>query len=195
MSIRVISPAATRDLTTRVQVKRELGLAEEGDDALIDALISQASSAIETACRRVLARESVVETVIGRGRSLLMLTRTPIVSVASVHAGGVAVAPDLWGVLSEDAGLLHRRGGWDEAPFEIAYTGGFALPGDPDCTLPGALERACLETVKLWLAARDRDPSLNAESAGGYSASYAPSRGLPDAARELLAPWRRPSFA
>jgi len=195
MSIRIISPAATRDLTTRVQVKRELGLAEEGDDALIDALISQASSAIETACRRVLARESVVETVIGRGRSLLMLTRTPIVSVASVHAGGVAVAPDLWGVLSEDAGLLHRRGGWDEAPFEIAYTGGFALPGAPDRTLPGALERACLETVKLWLAARDRDPSLNSENAGGYGASYGPARGLPDSARELLAPWRRPSFA
>lgn len=195
MSIRIVSPAATRDLTTRIQLKQELGLADEGDDALIDALIAQASSAIEAACRRVLAREGVVETVIGRGRSLLMLTRTPIVAIASVRSGGIEVPPDLWGVLSEDAGLLHRRGGWDEVPFEIAYAGGFALPGTPDRTLPGALERACLETVKLWLAARDRDPSLNSENAGGYSASYAPARGLPDSARELLAPWRRPSLA
>ena len=193
MGLTVTSPAATRDLTTCVEVKRELGLDDDGEDGFLAALIAQASSAIEAECRRRFARESVRETAIGRGRSLLMLTLTPVVAVESVRVDGIDTAE--WQILSADAGLLHRRDGWKKGPIEIAYTGGFALPGDPDRTLPAAIERACIETVKAWFAGCDRDPSLNDESAGGYRASYVPMRGLPEAARDLLMPWRRPGFA
>lgn len=195
MGIVTVSPAPRRDLTTLAAIKRELGLAEGGEDAFLADLVAQASSAIETECRRRLAREGVVETLLGRGRTLLMLSLTPVVVVDAVRVGEVELASSEWKLISPEAGLLHRRDGWETLPTEIAYTGGFGLPGDPDRTLPAVLERACIETVKSWYAGRDRDAALTGESAGGYSASYAPAKGLPDAARELLAPWRRPSFA
>ena len=195
MGIVVVSPASRRDLTTLAAIKRELGLSEEGEDAFLADLLGQASSAIETECRRRLAREGVVETLLGRGRTLLMLSLTPVVAVDAVHVDGVEIEAGGWQLISPDAGLLHRRDGWEKCPIEIDYTGGFGLPGDPDRTLPAVIERACIEAVKAWYAGRDRDPSLSAESAGGYHASYAPMAGLPEAARDLLAPWRRPSFA
>lgn len=195
MGIVVVSPAPRRDLTTLAAIKRELGLGETGEDAFLADLVAQASSAIETECRRWLAREGVVETVLGRGRALLMLSLTPVVAVDTVHVDGVALDASSWRLISPEAGLLHRRDGWEKCLVEIAYTGGFGLPDDPDRTLPAVLERACIETVKAWYAGRDRDPSLSGESAGGYHASYAPAKGLPDIARDLLLPWRRPSFA
>jgi len=195
MGLTVTSPSPRRDLTTLATVKRELSLAETGEDAFLADLISQASSAIETECRRRLVRESVVETVLGRGRALLMLSLTPVVSIDTVHVDGAALDAAAWRLISPDAGLLHRRDGWEKCLVEIAYTGGFGLPDDPDRTLPAVLERACIETVKAWYAGRDRDPSLSGESAGGYHASYAPAKGVPDNVRDLLLPWRRPSFS
>ncbi len=195
MGLIVTSPSPRRDLATLSAIKRELGLAETGEDAFLTDLIAQASSAIETECRRRLVREDVVETVLGRGRALLMLSLTPVVSIEAIHVDGVALDASAWRLISPEAGLLHRRDGWEKCLVEIAYTGGFGLPDDPDRTLPAVLERACIETVKAWYAGRDRDPSLNGESAGGYHASYAPARGLPDNVRDLLLPWRRPSFS
>lgn len=194
MGIVTVSPAPRRDLTTLAAIKRELGLTEEGEDAFLADLVAQASSAIETECRRRLAREGVVETLLGRGRTLLMLSLTPVVAVDAVRVDGAEIASSEWKLISPEAGLLHRRDGWERVPIEIFYTGGFGLPGDPDRTLPAVLERACIEAVKSWYAGRDRDASLMGESAGGYSASYAPAKGLPDSARDLLLPWRRPSF-
>src|SRR4051794_17929667 len=109
MGLVVVSPAATRDMTTLVSVKRELGLAEEGEDLLLADLIAQASSAIEAECRRRFVREGVVETAIGRGRALLMLTLTPIVAVESVMVDGVTLDAAAWQVISPDAGLVFRR--------------------------------------------------------------------------------------
>jgi len=195
MTIVIVSPASRRDLTTLAAIKRELGLAETGEDLFLADLIAQASSAIETGCRRRLARESVVETLEGRGRALLMLSLTPVIAVSSVRIAEVELAASEWKLISPEAGLLHRRDGWEKCPIEVAYEGGFGLPDDPDRTLPAVLERACIETVKAWYAGRDRDPSLSGESAGGYHASYTAMKGLPDAARDLLSPWRRPSFA
>jgi hypothetical protein len=195
MGIVTVSPASRRDLTTLAAIKREFGLAETGEDLFLADLIAQASSAVETECRRRLAREGVIETVLGRGRALLMLSLTPVVAVDSVRIGEVELASTEWKLISPEAGLLHRRDGWEKCPIEIAYTGGFGLPDDPDRSLPPVIERACIETVKAWYAGRDRDPSLAGESAGGYHASYTAARGVPETARDLLAPWRRPSFA
>ena len=121
MGIAVVSPSPRRDLTTLAAVKRELGLAETGEDALLADLIAQASSSIETECRRRLVRESVVETVLGRGRALLMLSLTPVASIEAVHVDGVALDPSAWRLISADAGLLHRRDGWEKCLVEVAY--------------------------------------------------------------------------
>ena len=195
MSIVTVSPSPRRNLTTLASIKRELGLAETGDDLFLADLVAQASSAIETECRRRLVRESVVETALGRGRALLMLSLTPVVAIEAVRVDGTALEAPAWRLISPEAGLLHRRDGWEKCLVEIAYTGGFGLPDDPDRTLPAVIERACIETVKAWYAGRNRDPSLTGESASGYHASYAPAKGLPDNVRDLLLPWRRPSFA
>ena len=63
-------------------------------------------------------------------------------------------------------------------------------------TLPGDVERACIETVKAMYFARDRDPATTDERigtprAGGWQGSYSSDKALPAIARQLLSPYRR----
>lgn len=64
-------------------------------------------------------------------------------------------------------------GGTNTMRYQVNYTAGYTLPdsisqppytppalGQP-CNLPTALQRACLETVKTWWHARDRDPAMS----------------------------------
>ncbi len=77
------------------------------------------------------------------------------------------------------------------------------LPEEANPTLPGGIERACVETVKtLWLGRSGVDPNISSEQVGDIRISYRDntSRGqsdasagriaLPPVAVGLLAPWR-----
>jgi hypothetical protein len=206
--LEVITPAANKKLTTVSAVKEELGIpdADMSQDALISLFIDRASDAIVTFCSRPFAKEGYRETVPGYGSNRLILSRTPIVEITSVIADSEIITDYL--LEDPEAGILFRRRGWQWAPtmgwnitwhpvgnsedlnFTVEYTAGYVLPGDQGTrTLPNDIEKACIETVKAWYLARERDPVITAERIGDYQASYA--QGLPAVATQLLAPWRR----
>lgn len=211
MAVTVVTPADSRDLTTVHEVKEGLGLDQDDEthDQFIGRLIGQASGAIERWTGRPFARETVKETLAGVGRVDLVLSRTPIISVASVTIDGDVVTD--FSIRDAEAGILFRESGWPTSEIrghniasyltgetkdtiEVQYEGGYDLPGSEgsfDPTLPADVERACIETVKAWFMARDRDPALASEKVGDFwAASYKPGE-LPDSAKALLRPWRR----
>lgn len=202
--------------------------------ATLNTMIDEASDAIAAYCHRVFGQETVTETLPGTGRRTMGLSRTPIVSVASVYEDSTllsAVSPsdfnaDSAGYYIEDAacGALGRdigwpqstAAGWDRAAIDsgyilgrfrrwryaVTYTAGWVLPEETNPTLPGGIERACLETVKmLWAGRSTPDPSIASEQVGDIRLSYRDATSqnarqyggqlaLPDVVVGLLAPWR-----
>lgn len=203
--------------------------------AMINDMIDEASDAIAAYCHRVFGRETVTETLPGTGRRTMGLSRTPLVSVASVYEDSTllsAVSPtdfdaDDAGYYTEDAtcSALGRNLGWPQSTaagwdrnaidsgyilgrfrrwrYAVTYTAGWVLPEETNPTLPGGIERACVETVKmLWLGRAGVDPNIASEQVGDIRISYRDNtaRGqadasagriaLPPTAVGLLAPWR-----
>lgn len=206
--LEVITQAANKQLTTVMTVKSELGIpmSDVSQDALLTSFIDQASDAIVTFCGRPFAKESYRETIPGYGTTRLMLSRTPIVTVSSVVADSEVITDYL--LENPEAGILFRKQGWQWAPtlgwnitfhpvgnsenlnFTVEYTAGYVLPGDQGTrTLPHNIERACIDTVKAWYSAKERDPAITGERIGDYQVSYA--QGLPASVMQMLAPWRR----
>jgi len=206
--LEILTPAANRQLTTLAAVKGELGIpmSDVSQDTLLTSFIDQASDAIVTFCGRPFAKEDYRETLPGYGTNRLMLSRTPIVTVSSVVADSEIITDYL--LENPEAGILFRKRGWRWAPtlgwnitwhpvgssedlnFVVEYTAGYVLPGDQGTrTLPHDIERACIETVKAWYSAKERDPAITGERIGDYQVSYA--QGLPTSVVQLLTPWRR----
>ena len=134
MAVTVVTPASTTLLTTVGRVQAELGLTAGEDTDLLAGMIERASSAIARECRRVFGRETVTETLDGSGSRLLALSRTPIVSVASVTEDGVALAATEYAVEDAEAGALYRQDGWGRAGgYRMwgteAFSSGYILPG------------------------------------------------------------------
>lgn len=105
-----------------------------------------------------------------------------------------------WDRAAIDSGyILGRFRRWRYA---VTYTAGWVLPEETSPTLPGGIERACLETVKrLWLARAGTDPNIASEQVGDIRVAYRDVTGgtastaggslaLPPTAVGLLAPWR-----
>lgn len=206
--LEVITSAVNKRLTTLTTVKSELGIPESdtSQDALLTSLIDQASDAIVTFCGRPFAKESYRETLPGYGTNRLILSRTPVVEITSVMADGEVITDYL--LEDAEAGILYRKRGWQWAPalnwgiiphpvggnenlnFTVEYIAGYVLPGDAGTrTLPHDIERACIDTVKAWYSAKERDPAITEERLGDYQVSYA--QGLPAPVAQLLTSWRR----
>jgi hypothetical protein len=204
--LEVIVPASNRKLTTLAAVKAALGIpeADTSQDAFLAPLIDQASDAIVTFCNRSFARETYRETLPGYGGLRLVLSRTPVVSVASITADGEVFADYL--VEDAEAGILYRKSGWrwtssswwnitwhpvqEELKFVIEYTAGYVLPGDQGVrTLPEDVELACIETVRLWFLSRKQDINVPKDETG--EPGFPRAAALPSGVRQLLAPWRR----
>lgn len=196
MSITVDTAAPSKDLTTLPNVKGVLGL-DMSEDAYILQRIRRISSAIERHCRRVFARETVTETLPGNGRTLLLLSRTPIVSISSLTIDGDAqTAPDDYSIRDREVGSLFREKGWPSSEYDrgsftpqgsnqfkesisVTYVGGYVLPSfadvDDPVTLPPEIEDAAIEIFKTWDAGRTRDPNLLSERIGDWAATYGSS--------------------
>lgn len=152
MALTVSTVAPTRRLTRLEHVKRELELTEETYDALLEALIDQATAALEAYCHRPFAREVYTETLPGYGDIHLALKRVPVITVASVTFDGQAVTD--YSIAEREQGTLYRRGGWywtaqtfgglggdglfldigsplpqrEEPLYSVEYTAGYLLP-------------------------------------------------------------------
>lgn len=169
----VVTPATSRRLTTVDHVREDLGLSEaEVSTAKVERLIDQASSAIETYCRTVFARETVEETWRSGARGTL-LSRGPVSSIVSVSQDSVALPVDGY-VL--DAGWLYPWNGtsrtiWRGKNMTARYVAGYILPGEADANLPAVIEQACIGEISAALSRRSRDPLIRSESEDGVGST------------------------
>ena len=85
MSITLVTAASTRSLTTVAAVMRDLGGDAAGLDVLmVDAMIREASAAIESSCQTIFAQQKYTETFDLQRDPVLILTYRPLVSITEV---------------------------------------------------------------------------------------------------------------
>jgi hypothetical protein len=217
--VTVTTPAASTALTTLAAAYDALGeVAGSADDA-ITRLIARASAAIGGHCGRGFGVESLTEvfraddrtglspfvqrvapygTPLDVQRRPLVLSRVPVVAVASVADTNGALDPSVW-ECDLAGGLLFRlfggnRGVWSAPPITVTYSAGYELPLDTSPNLPGDVEDACLALVAQAWAARGRDPALLYDLVEGVGRQQYYDRGaggmqIDDAMADRLAPY------
>lgn len=202
MRIVVVTPASNFRLTTIDHCRADIGIGADVSDATLGRMIDAASSRIATYCRRTFARETLREIVDG-GADRLLLSRGPVVSVASVMAGSAIILSNVDLDLSGDA--LCRASGrwWPFGGWAVEYVAGYALPGEPGDNLPAEIEQAAMNEIAAMLAAKGRDPTVTAESISGvgsysYGTAAAVRGGQPfvhPGTLALVEPYRVPVLA
>jgi hypothetical protein len=155
----IVTPAASRDLVSLADLKIDLGISTDADDAYLQRAISRASEAIELYCGRIFAVETLKEEyAYGYGRSGLRTSRFPVISVTSIEAGGRTLMDGEDYRLDAVAGRIATMGGaWFGGPLVIEYTAGF----NP---IPLPIQAAVTEMVKALQFNRTRDPLLRSEN-------------------------------
>lgn len=118
---------SSQALTTLAQAKAELGVTAAKYDAVIERLIETVSSTIVEYVDHPLHYEAnFAERVPGFGRQLLYVSRTPIVSIASIEllpsslsaAGtGTTYASTSYTIRNARAGIIFRLDSWDWTAF------------------------------------------------------------------------------
>lgn len=192
---------------------------EAASDTVLADLIARASSAIARECRRSFGTQKVAETLDGTGSRLLGLSVVPLMTIHSVLEDSATLDASEYSIEDADAGALYRLNGWGRSGgllawgteayasgyilpgqgtqrYTVTYTAGYVLPGQPSPTLPGAVEQACLETIKAWWFSRDSDQNISRLKAGDLDITYARSstavaEALPATALGLLRNYRR----
>ena len=204
-SILTVTTAATeRDLCTLAAVKAELGLTTTSFDAALADRIAQASTAIESYCQRVFARENIQEVFRPEAalRSII-LARGPVASIASIVADGTTLTPTTEFEFDARAGLIYRllddtRAAWRERKITVVYAAGYTLPDTgAGADLPQDIRRACVLTVASAHLGRGRDAMVRSESAQdvglvSYLDPRAEALGLPPQVAGMLLPYMVP---
>ncbi len=213
MTLTITTPASSVKLTSLEIVKAELDIADSSEDIEIARFIDQASKFIPNYTNRVFAREVITEKIGSVGEQILMLERTPIVSVSQIRHSGTTIGSTTFDIDDADAGLLFREVGWTDTViytsfitpirtrfakknWEIDYTAGYILHGstEGDPNIPEDLTRAATDLVKSWYLKRDEDPGVKSERTGDASETrydVTKSHGLPPSIANMLAPYVR----
>ena len=162
-------------------VKAVLKITGTTDDDYLALAITQASAAAEAYCGRAFCKETLVDTfrIEGMAASRLLLSRRPVVSIASVVEDGITLATSQYEV-DPISGLLLRldendRPGFWASPAKtvVTYTAGFVLPGNDGRTLPDDVEAAAIGLVSNSWHGRARDPLVKSETTPGvYEVTY-----------------------
>lgn len=148
-------------LTTRANVKTALDISGTQDDDRIDALLAQVTDEIQTYCDRTFALGSgLTEYPEVRGYPLgsVILVRTPVVSVTSLHFSDewpcvydstTLLTEDTDYVVDSDSGVIRfvcnkYPTGLPVRSVRVVYDGGYS-------TIPADLERAAIELIAAKL--------------------------------------------
>lgn len=202
MAITVLTASNTQRLTTLAAVLAEITL----DEHLLfaESLIDQASAAVARYCDTIFAQQEYREIQTGEYRTTALFLRyAPLVSVDPVTAGTTEIED--YRIQSAEGGWLYRREGWylgwsTEEEWTVDYIAGYILPEQvtpPEPTgptLPDDIERATIESVKVWFHERMVAERIEARTLGDQRIDYgvqARHTGLPTLAKDLLEPWHR----
>lgn len=203
-------------LTTLATVRSELSLTSSADDTYLCRLIEGASDFIAQYCNRDFYKATVTEKVKGFGAVRIVLSRTPIISIASISYLGSTIDSDSYEIENASTGFLYRSAGWnwtaqlwlnttddvavgsERAAFSATYTGGYVTPNQSGTrTLPYDLEDVCIQLVTQRYRRRGQDASVESESLGDYDVTYAGRNEdrLPASAKRVLDGYKRPVIA
>ena len=198
----VTTPAADYNLLTPAELRQAVGLAvdDASQDATLAPLGLRVSAAIAQFCfvaaagvsPPTLRQETVTETVATRMQDGLVLSRRPVVAIASVVEDGVTLDPDNYEVDPTTAILSRVYAGrsayWSAGRIVIVYQAGWA-------TVPDELKQAAAMWVQSLYHQAGRDPLLRSEEVPDvYSATWVVPSGrdalVPAGVPELLAAHR-----
>lgn len=181
---------AANALTTVARMEAELSLTAGAQDAVLQAVINEASAAIEAYIGRSLFRDDALsEKVAGKGTPIVCLGRTPIRSITSLSEyDAVLTEDDDFEIHDANVGTLRRlfhnwtqytRGsggvssepmpGYERKKIEIVYDAGWVTPqqeiDNPPWVrdLPYDIEAACVITATSIYLQRARDRAVDGE--------------------------------
>lgn len=185
----IITPAASKDLTTRARIKSILKITRPDEDSNIDWFIKSASAAVAQFCNRTFAQEVVSEQIRMPMMDLLsfprhparhhpyklVLSRFPISTIASVIEDGTTLDPTVPDYECElSRGILTRiredgESSWYAQKVVVQYTAGYVLPdcSDGTPTLPPDIEEATIRIVTMMRSNAAMDPRIKGETVVG----------------------------
>ncbi len=179
------------DLTTRVKVKRVLGIpsAVTMHDTYIDDLLEVADEQIIAYTGMAAITQTTVTekyNITSTAETEFTLRNFPVISVASVKSSGSTLSTETWyfearsGLLAlKDASKFFAEG---RQTVEVTYTHGYAsVPAD----LSHAASLICAQHFNAA-----RHAGMRSESGGGYSYRVSEDY-IPPAARGILAKYQR----
>jgi hypothetical protein len=130
--------------------------------------VTRASDVISRHCNRVFRLETVSEQFrLDKMQPELLLARYPNVIITSIVEGSITLDPADYEV-DPDTGVVIRLTNdrpchWSRCKITVVYSAGYEEFED----VPPALQRACLELVKAYFDADDRDPRLRSDTVEG----------------------------
>lgn len=206
----VTTPASSYDLASLDDVKDEIGVKDNSNNALLQRYLTSASAAVSQYCNRVFPAETMTETFwASRDRGWrkvlpsvqdLQLSRWPVQSVTSVTENGTALVQDTDFKVNAENGQLVRLNTngyprmWPVYPIVVVYAGGF------DKTPPD-VQDAVIRMVTKRYVSKGRDPSLKQESVPGvrevqyWIATGADSGNMTPDITDILDNYRVPAIA
>lgn len=164
----IVTPAADPNLLTASEMRLAVGLQDFdfSKDAQLSVLNGRVSRAIASHCRismsgtaiPTLREETLSQTVrMGRGYSNILLSRRPIVSIASVVEDGVTLDASSYEI-DHSAGILRRLeddrlSSWACGKIVVVYVAGWAV-------VPDDIRAAASKLASEMYVAGTRDPNL-----------------------------------
>src|SRR5262245_16134784 len=202
--------SAGPDLISLDDLKLALGIADDSQDAQLQAAITFQSRLIAEYCDRRFGLAQAIETfTFDPGETLpmrqaLVLKLYPVTEISEVSTTGATGADYHFDPASGRLWLPGNQyyGYWMYGPYEywpntvaVTYTGGFDLPEQA----PARLQRAVIEQVNAGLQSGTRDPTIREVQHGDTRISYmspsfvAGSSGqhLTASVTDLIQPYRR----
>lgn len=184
-------------LTTVSTVESELGLSSGTDTSILERLINTYSSLFVEATGRAWHRESgYVEKVVSTGDTRLMVSRTPVVSIAQIDVKGETIDASDYEIEDADLGYIRRKdhATWEstavgrrrieyhptyyEKRVEVTYEGGYVTPKQVDDgtftprDLPHDIEAAIIASVTNGYRLQGAPSNIDSESIGSASVSF-----------------------
>lgn len=191
-------------LTKWETVRDELGQTGTANQTVFERIVNAVSEAIEMVAggRHFERGAAIIERVRGNGTSRLILSRTPIVSIASIERlnqdGTVAetYTASTYEIENAAAGFVYRADGWpwtgqsasdiagsplpwtERASLRVTYAGGWIAPPQDNGTtlirdLPADLEEAAILSAVSLFRRRGQDRQITGQNVtDGPSVNY-----------------------
>lgn len=191
VDIFTVWPAASTALISLGDAKAHLNKTVQAfdptdtDDVELLAFIHSATSIVNNLCGYTAptpCTETVTATVIGAGRRVLMLSKTPVLSVQSITSRQIGMpAVDIATLnINNESGIVYL-GNWFQwyGPQQVAYTAGRT-------SVPAELQDAC-KVIVAWLWETQRGGGVSALAlSDDQTATYGGMPGLPVRALDLM---------